>query len=248
MFDWLRKLLSRDSTKRTLVRHVAIAFRGGETSFVAVEVPEAEYLRKVREKKGEFLLRAKPDGDVVAICNSCRVPLDVAQQDELVWFRCPHCRRVSFNPTANVQRNVQFAIQDGEAFEEEMYFVREIPPVMVPPFAAEESNLAAEGQQAVTALPKQPTVVFTVEHVFYADPPVDRVILVGTIHDGTVKVGDSLTVQCQGGDVAVVLEGIETLDRGPVRQASRGQEVGIKLRGIRKEQAAPGDRVVANAL
>ncbi len=67
----------------------------------------------------------------------------------------------------------------------------------------------------------------------------------GIINGGTVKVGDSLTVQCQGGDVAVVLEGIETLDRGPVQQARRGQEVGFRLRGIHKEQAAPGDRVVA---
>jgi uncharacterized protein YegJ (DUF2314 family) len=387
MFDWLRKMFSRGPSERKLVRHTALTVNGWEIGFVAVEVPEAEYRRKVREKKGEFLLRAKPDGSVAAICNSCRGPLNVVQQDELVWFRCPLCRRVSLNPTANVQRNVQFAIHDGEPFEEEMYYIRSLPPGLDPPFSAEEvGDLAwAKSPQAVIPVPdqtfggtgaaglqevenaivpyvqkarstypdakrrflsglpdgaaffttvklhdnagrmeqvfvqvmkieggriagviasdittvtsfhegqaytfpetevldwtianpdgtqegnlvgrflfewrklslpppsqkggKQPTFLFTVEHVFY-EPRVDRVILGGTVSEGTVKVGDSLTVQCQSGDVAVVLEDIVTLDRGKVQQASRGQQVCLILRGIRKEQPAPGDRVVANA-
>jgi translation elongation factor EF-Tu-like GTPase len=93
---------------------------------------------------------------------------------------------------------------------------------------------------------KQPTFLFTVENVFYCEPPMDRVILGGSVNEGTVKVGDSLTVQCRSGEVPVVLEDIVMFGRGKVQQASRGQEVGLILRGIRKEQPVPGDRVLAN--
>jgi translation elongation factor EF-1alpha len=94
--------------------------------------------------------------------------------------------------------------------------------------------------------PKQTVFSFTVEEVFYIKPPVDRVILVGTVGEGSVKVGDSLTVRCQSGDVHVVVEGMETIDHGPVESASKGQQVGLKLRGIGREQPARGDRVIAN--
>jgi hypothetical protein len=386
MFDWLRKMFSRGPAERKLVRHFALAFRGAEICFVSQEVVETEFRRKLQEIKGEFLLRTKPNGDVEAICKSCRVPLVVAQKDQLHWFRCPCCHGVSFNPTPNVNRDVQFAIQDGQAFEHESNYVRQLPPGLVPPFSAEEvGDLAwAKSPRAVIPVPdqpvyavgaaglqevqnavapyvqkaratypdakrrflselpdgaaffttvqlhdnaggmevvfvqvmkieggriagiiasditsvtgfhkdqaytfpetevldwtianpdgtqegnfvgrfliewqksslpppsqrgaKQPTFLFTVEHVFY-EPRVDRVILGGIVNEGTVKVGDSLTVQCRSGDVAVALEDIVTLDRGKVQQASRGQDVCLILRGIRKEQPAPGDRVVAN--
>jgi hypothetical protein len=386
MFDWLRKLFSHGPSERKLVRHVALEIRGGEIGFIAAEAPETEFRRKLQEKNnGDFLLRAKPNGDVEAVCKSCRVPLVVAQKDQLHWFRCPRCRRVSFYPTPNVKRDVQFAVQDGKAFEYEGHFVRALPPRLVPPFSAEEiGDLAwAKSPHAVMPLPDQPvggsgaaglqevenaiapyvqkalstypdarrrfltglpegaaffttvrlhdddggteqvfvkvteidggqvagviasdvttvrgyrldqpytfpetevvdwtisnpdgtqegnivgrflaewresgpprppqtasrrpTFVFTVALVYHAKPPEDRVVLVGVVNEGTVSVGDSLTVQCRGGDVAVVLEGILTLDRGEVQQAGTGQEVGLELRGIRKEQPARGDRVV----
>jgi tetratricopeptide (TPR) repeat protein len=74
--------------------------------------------------------------------------LEVASQEELVWLRCLLCRRVSFNPIWNVQRDIQFAIQDGTPFEYEQYFVRQIPPGLVPPFAQQEENnlVAAEAR------------------------------------------------------------------------------------------------------
>lgn len=89
-----------------------------------------------------------------------------------------------------------------------------------------------------------PPFVFTVADVFYIKPPHDKVILTGAIGEGTVRVGDSLVVQCASGDVAVVLVGIDTLDRGPVQEASAGQQVGLEVRGIRKDQPSRGDRVV----
>jgi len=86
---------------------------------------------------------------------------------------------------------------------------------------------------------------FTVEKTYYIKSE-DRVVLVGTVNEGSVKVGDSLTVRCQGGDVRMVLEGINTTHHGEVPKASKGQQVELKLRGIRKEQPSPGDKVVAS--
>jgi len=87
---------------------------------------------------------------------------------------------------------------------------------------------------------------FTVDEVFYIKPPVDRVILVGNVGEGSVKVGDSLIVRCRSGDVQVVLEGIDTIEHGPVESASKGQQVGLKLRGIGREQPGRGDLIIAN--
>jgi hypothetical protein len=123
------------------------------------------------------------------------------------------------------------------------------------PDGTQEGNLVgrflAEWQKASRRPPMQegskpPTFIFTVEHVFY-DEAAERVYLAGTVNEGKVKVGDCLTVQCRGGDESVVLEDIVTLDREEVQQASKGQEICLKLRGIRKEHAVPGDRVVINA-
>jgi len=84
---------------------------------------------------------------------------------------------------------------------------------------------------------------FEVEHVFYIQPPVDRVILVGIVREGTVKAGDKATVSCRSGDVEVTVEGIET--RGPeIKQAGAGQQVGLRLQGINQGQPTTGDWVV----
>lgn len=94
------------------------------------------------------------------------------------------------------------------------------------------------------SVPETPPFSFTVDDVFYIKPPHDKVILTGAVSEGTVRVGDALVVQCASGDIPVVLMGIETLDRGPVNEASVGQQVGLDLRGIRKDQPTRGDRVV----
>jgi hypothetical protein len=158
MFDWLRKVLSRSASERKLVRHTALAFRGFEIQFIATEVVEADFRQKLKGQKGELLLRAKLDGQVAAICKSCRVPLEVVQKDQLHWFRCPQCRGLSFNPTPNVNRDVQFAIQDGKAFEYEVNYLRELPPGLIPPFSAEEvGDLAwAKSPHSVIPLPDRP--------------------------------------------------------------------------------------------
>lgn len=88
----------------------------------------------------------------------------------------------------------------------------------------------------------QPTFQFTVAEVFYIKPPVDCAILVGTVQDGAVKAGDAATVECTGGSVSVVVEGIEAFKQGDVKQATKGEQVGLKLRGITKNQPSKGDR------
>ena len=90
-----------------------------------------------------------------------------------------------------------------------------------------------------------PTMNFTVEEVFYIKPPVDRVILVGTITYGTVRVGDKLVVHTSAGPVDVAVDNIESIQQGDLRQASKGEQVGLRLNGIRKDQASRGDRVTA---
>lgn len=86
---------------------------------------------------------------------------------------------------------------------------------------------------------------FTVEHVFYIKPPVDRVILVGTVNEGTVRVGDNLVVHTAAGPVDVTVDNIETIRQGDLKQASKGQQVGLRVTKIWKDQAVAGDRVTA---
>jgi len=87
---------------------------------------------------------------------------------------------------------------------------------------------------------------FTVEHVFYIKPPVDRVILVGTVDDGLVQAGAAATVECRSNRVEVVVEGIET-PQGDIERATRGQQVGLRLSGIKKDQPSVGDRVAGRS-
>jgi translation elongation factor EF-Tu-like GTPase len=89
----------------------------------------------------------------------------------------------------------------------------------------------------------QSKFTFTVEEVFYIKSPVDRVILVGTIRDGAVHPGDKATVHCRSGSVSVTVEGIERFKQGDLPEAAKGQQVGLRLMGITKDQPGPGDRV-----
>jgi translation elongation factor EF-1alpha len=87
-----------------------------------------------------------------------------------------------------------------------------------------------------------PGFSFTVQDVFYIKPPVDRVILTGVVDEGSVQVGDELTVHTQKGPIAVKLDMVEFPDKQADR-ASKGDQVGLRLAGIAKDQAQRGDRV-----
>lgn len=88
-------------------------------------------------------------------------------------------------------------------------------------------------------------MTFTVEEVFYIKPPVDRVILVGTIGEGTIVPGQRAVVHTSTGAVDVVVEGIEGIKQGNLSSASKGDQVGLRLTGIRKDQPSRGDTVTA---
>jgi hypothetical protein len=172
-------------------------------------------------------------GAVEAACKACAEPLQPAIKDGLLWLVCARCRGTTFLALANLPRDMRLAEEAGGLFDYEVFFVRDLPPQLSPPNPS-QSRLT------------QPPFIFTVESVFYSEPPVDRVLLVGAVNLGAATVGDPLIVLCQSGSVAVVLEDILTLDRGRIPQAIKGQEVCLALRGIRKEQPAPGDCVVAS--
>jgi translation elongation factor EF-1alpha len=109
--------------------------------------------------------------------------------------------------------------------------------------------IGCKGESKMTqSPPAKPNFAAIVDEVFFIKPPVDRVILVVTISEGTVKVGDSLTVRCRGGHVMVVVESIEKIKIGEVQSAGKGDQVGLKLRDIRKDQPERGDRVVGNEI
>jgi len=84
---------------------------------------------------------------------------------------------------------------------------------------------------------------FAVHDVFYIKPPVDRVIVTGVMEEGTVKAGESATVHCKSGAIDVVVEGIEGFRQGDLKVASKGDQVGLRLTGISKDQLASGDKV-----
>ena len=105
--------------------------------------------------------------------------------------------------------------------------------------------VGCNGEPAVSdANFKAPRFSLTVEEVFYIAPPVDRVIVVGTIGNGTVQSGDSLIVQSSGRDIAVVVEGIDT-PSGEISMAEQGQQVGLRIQGIQKGQVVQGDTIVS---
>jgi translation elongation factor EF-1alpha len=126
-------------------------------------------------------------------------------------------------------------------------------PLRRSPIVAVFVALALCGCDAGTAATKPttapatmaPTMNFTVEHVFYIKPPVDRVILVGMINEGTVRVGDKLVVHTSAGPVNVAVDNIESIQQGDLKQATKGHQVGLRLTGIHKDQASAGDRVTA---
>jgi len=99
-----------------------------------VAVSEERLREMLRERNKDLVLRTTAAGVVTAECKTCGQALDIAQDRELLWFRCPMCRRVSFNALANVARDVHFAAKDGQPFEYELFYMDNLPPPLQPPF------------------------------------------------------------------------------------------------------------------
>jgi translation elongation factor EF-Tu-like GTPase len=116
------------------------------------------------------------------------------------------------------------------------------------------ANAAISAAQPASTAPtttsptSQPTLAmqFKVEDVFYIKPPVDRVILVGTISVGRVVRGQKAIVHTANGAVAVIVESIDSFKVNNLPDAIAGEQVALHLTGIKKEQPARGDLVTAD--
>ena len=109
-----------------------VSKRPTQPELVRVDVGE-DKLREMLKGARDFRIRVGLDGTVTAHCKSCNVPMRTAEQDEIFWFRCPGCNRVSICPVGNVARDTQFAIKDGKPFEYELYFIKDLPPELKSP-------------------------------------------------------------------------------------------------------------------
>jgi hypothetical protein len=106
--------------------------RSMQPELVRVDVGE-DKIREMLKGARDFRIRVGLDGTVTAHCKSCNVPMRTAEQDEIFWFRCPGCNRVSICPAGNIARDTQFAIKDGKPFEYELYFLKDLPPELKSP-------------------------------------------------------------------------------------------------------------------
>ena len=91
---------------------------------------------------------------------------------------------------------------------------------------------------------QKPAFQFTIHDVFYIKPPVDRVIVTGVVDHGSIHPGERASLQCASGTIAVTVEAIEGFKIGEIKGANAGDNVGLKLVGVTKDQPAPGDKVI----
>ncbi|MEA2647228.1 MAG: elongation factor Tu [Chloroflexota bacterium] len=70
------------------------------------------------------------------------------------------------------------------------------------------------------------------------------IIVIGQVGRGRVAVGDQLVLEGAGGRVATSCEAIEKFQK-TLDQAVAGDNVGLQLRGVKKDQVAKGDWVRA---
>lgn len=70
------------------------------------------------------------NGLSVATCKQCQQVLLSAIKDDLHWYKCPQCERLSFAPVVNLERDAHIAKTMGGTFEYEICFFRDLPPQM----------------------------------------------------------------------------------------------------------------------
>jgi hypothetical protein len=100
-----------------------------EPRFLRFELPEERICAMARADR-DFVLQAMGDGRVSAVCKACVRALEIAESDELVWFRCLRSDRVSFYPVANVQRDIGFAARDGRPFLSDLFYMKQHPATL----------------------------------------------------------------------------------------------------------------------
>ena len=86
---------------------------------------------------------------------------------------------------------------------------------------------------------------FTVQHVFYIRPPIDRVMLVGVVDQDTVKPGDAVVIQASGRAIRATAEAIERLRVGQIPSAGAGDQVALRFANVPADRVKAGDRVTS---
>ena len=86
---------------------------------------------------------------------------------------------------------------------------------------------------------------FTVQHVFYIKPPINRVMLVGVVDQGTVRPGDAVVMQASGKAIRATVEAIERLRVGQIPSAGTGDQVALRFANVPADQVKAGDRVTS---
>jgi translation elongation factor EF-1alpha len=84
---------------------------------------------------------------------------------------------------------------------------------------------------------------FTVQHVFYIKPPVDRVMLVGMVDEGTVRPGDAVVIHAGEKSCEATVEGIERVRVGEIPSAHAGDQVALRFAGVASNAVRSGDTV-----
>jgi len=90
---------------------------------------------------------------------------------------------------------------------------------------------------------REPPLSFTVQHVFYIKPPVDRVMLVGVVNQGAVRKGDRLAIHTKNALLEATVEGIERIREGEIPAASAGDQVALRVVGVSRDAVDSGDTI-----
>ena len=88
-----------------------------------------------------------------------------------------------------------------------------------------------------------PTFKMTIEDVFEIRGR--GTVITGRIENGTLKVGDEISIQRQGSAKKAVVTGIEMFHK-QLQQAKVGDNVGLLLRDIGKQDIQRGDVLVGS--
>src|SRR5438046_2130662 len=118
MFNLIRKFLKKDAPK---VKQPDV----WDTRFT--HSMTVEELTEMLTGEKDFRVRAGPEGKFTATCKACRETLWLAPQDEMLWFKCPKCRRMTCYLHENVMRDLRIAKTEGRPLEYELYFRQDWP-------------------------------------------------------------------------------------------------------------------------
>jgi hypothetical protein len=103
----------------------------------SVALTHAQLRERLCGEKRDFAVTTTEDHVVTAVCHSCSIALETVWRDPLLWFRCPDCSRVSFNPAPNILRDAVLAQQDGRPFRYDLFYMKDLPSGLGSPFQGE---------------------------------------------------------------------------------------------------------------